>query len=108
MQNFPWSREDVELVKALYADDGGRRALEFIIERLGNLNGLSFAGDPHVTAFNEGRRFVATELLAAINIPTDRLVSEAPNGRTRVITATERAEHAATNRHYSALGRRSR
>lgn len=92
---YPWSKSEVETIKALYADDGGRRALELIIERLGNLNGLSFSADPHATAFNEGRRFVAIELLAAINIPTDKLVQEAPDGRTRVVTATERAERIA-------------
>jgi hypothetical protein len=101
-----WSKDDVSLIKGLYADAGGRRALEFIIEQLGGLLGPSITTDPHVTAFNEGRRFVARELLAAITMPIDKIVQEVPDGRPRVITATERAERSAGG--YNAYRNRAR
>ena len=105
---YPWTKEEAERIKALYADPGGRLVLEMIIERLGWLNGASFmAGDPYMTAFTEGRRFVARELLTAINVPTEALIKEEPNGRTRTLTATERAERAAAGQPaYSPVKRR--
>lgn len=101
-----WTKREVEMIKALYADPGGRLALEMIMERLGMLTGPSFASDPYATAFNEGRRFVAREIAAAINLPIEHLIQEEPHGRSRVITATERAERAAAGQ-YSPI-RRSR
>lgn len=102
-----WQRADVELIKRLYATDGGRIALEYIMEHLGLLNGPSFAGDPYLTAFQEGRRFVARELLAAINLPVETIVKkEETHGRPRVLTATERAERTAAGQHYSPIRRR--
>ena len=106
--NHIWTKREVELVKGLWADEGGRQALEMIIERLGNLAGPSFVADPHMTAFNEGRRFVARELAAAINLPVEQLIAEEPHGRPRVITATERAERAAAGQYNPITGRRPR
>lgn len=105
---YPWTRKEVELIKALYLDTGGRKALELIVERLGNLNGPSFDNDVHVTAFNEGRRFVARELLSAINLPIEALINEETHaGQRRIPTATERAERIANGEQlYTAFRRR--
>jgi hypothetical protein len=40
-----------------------KQAIEVISKRIGGLNQLSFDSDPYVTAFNEGRRWVARFLL---------------------------------------------
>jgi len=103
----PWAKDEVECIKGLYADPGGRMVLEFIMERLGLLNGPSFVGDSHIGGFKEGGRFVARELIAAINLPTEALIQEETHGRTRTLTATERAERATAGQSvYSPVRRR--
>lgn len=105
MTPYPWTKDEVQVIKAAWASDHGRLALSLIVERLGNLHGASFAPDPHVTAFNEGRRYVARELMVAINNPVDRIVKEEPDERHGTLTATERAASAAAGQ-YTGPGRR--
>lgn len=89
---YNWSKAEVQIIKAAWATDHGRRALTIIIEHLGSLHGPSFATDPMQMAFNEGRRFVARELMSAVNLPINKLVKEPDEPRdSRPPTATERA-----------------
>ena len=90
---YVWSKEEAEIVKAAWADEHGRRALELIIGRVCNLMGQSFETDPHATAFNEGRRYVGIALKNAINTPMNKLVRTDDDNRSSgpVATATERA-----------------
>ena len=94
---YVWSKEEVQIIKAAWANEQGRRALDLVVSRLSNLHGLSMSGDPHMTAFMEGRRFVGVSLAAAINTPIDKLVRTDDDTRisSPVPTATERATAAA-------------
>ncbi len=96
--NYPWTKEEVQVIKAAWVTDASRPALLLIVERLGNLHGASFDSDPSLMAFHEGRRFVGRELMAAINQPVEKLVKETDEPRSnRPITATERAIRAASS-----------
>lgn len=93
MTAFRWTKEEAGALRALYATDAGRFALDIILHRLGMLNQSSFAPDPHLTAFNEGRRFVAGQLHNALTLPIDQIVKEDQHERRHgTLTATERAE----------------
>jgi hypothetical protein len=99
-QTYPWTKEEVQSVKAAWASDAGRVALTIIVERLANIHGASFSNNPLEMAFNEGARFIGRELMAAINQPVEKIVKEPdePHSRTRVPTGTERAERTAAER----------
>jgi hypothetical protein len=91
MNKYKWTKEEAQIIKGSWANDGGRLALTIVVERLGNLQGGSMAADTHMTAFNEGRRWVAQQLATAINMPLDQLVEKDIERKTGTVTATERA-----------------
>ena len=100
MTPYPWTKDEVQIIKAAWATDQGRLALSLIVERLGNLHGASFAPDPYLTAFYEGRRNVARELMVAINNPVEKIVKEEPNEFGHgTLSATERANRAAAGQY---------
>lgn len=69
----PWTKREAQIIKAAWATPEGRLALETVVNTLGHMHGRSMTADPHMTAFNEGRRYVAIELAYAINTPLDRM-----------------------------------
>jgi len=98
MNQFPWTKDEASLIKRLWDDPGGRRALMIVIDRIGAASGQSFVpGDTHATAFNEGRRWVARQLMTAIETPIETLVPKEPDG-SRNFTATERVERIKSGR----------
>lgn len=100
MTPYPWTKDEVQIIKAAWATDPGRLALSLIVERLGNLHGASFSPDPYMTAFMEGRRNVARELMVAINNPAEKIVKEAPNEFGHgPISATERANRTSASQY---------
>lgn len=91
MTPFDWTKEEIAAIKGLYATDAGRYVLDIIVYRLGMLQGASMMSDPHMTAFNEGRRYVAGALHNACVVPLNHLVPERQDEhRNRTLTATER------------------
>lgn len=93
---FNWSKEAVQAIKACWSTNEGRIALAFVVESLGLLHGDSESLDPHDMAFTKGRRFVARELMIAINSPIDAIIKEPDDRPARPLTATERANAAAS------------
>ena len=95
--DYAWSKADLDLFTAVWNGQADahaqRRVITHIVEMLCGTNRISFvAGSPDMTAFNEGRRWVARQLQNAITLPVDRLVKEEPDERRiRPATATERA-----------------
>jgi hypothetical protein len=92
---YVWTKEEAQIIKAAWADEHGRRALNLIIDRLCNVMGSSMVlGDPHATSFQEGRRWPAQQLAIVIKMPLDQLTQDTPHepaGSSPVLTATERA-----------------
>jgi hypothetical protein len=96
---YDFTRDEQAAIKAAWATEHGRAALTVIMERLGMLHLSSFSPDANVTAFNEGRRFVAICVAHAINKPLKE--SDAGHdidSRGPVPTATERATFNAAQR----------
>lgn len=65
-------------LKALAAgnasEDQQRRAFEFVVYRLAKIGAPSFhPGDPHSTAFKEGRRSVGIHINYLVQTPTEKL-----------------------------------
>ena len=92
---FTWSKDSAEAIKACWATPEGRLALAIVVEHLGLIHGDSDSLDPNVMAFTKGRRFVARELMKAINTPLDKLSKEPDDRPNRPLTGTERAHVAA-------------
>ena len=102
--DYDWRKDEAIRLKAVF--DGSadpamqRQAILHAVEVLGGINKIGL--DPtntHMTAFNAGRRWVARQIQIAITTPLDKLVKEEPHDhRTRVATATERANSAAAGR----------
>ncbi len=89
---YPFSKEEVSILKAAWASDAGKLAITLIIERLGQLHGHSISADPIEQALLPGRRFVAVELARAINTPLDQFAKDADDrSSSRPVSATERA-----------------
>lgn len=97
IQPYAWTKEEAAAIKALYATDAGRYVLDIIVHRLGMLEGMSFAGDPYTTAFQEGRRYVGGNLNNVLITPMDKIIREEPDVRHGPITSTERANFAAAS-----------
>ena len=94
-----WSKDEVQIIKAAWASDQGRLALNLIVERLAGLMAPSFDTDALAMARNEGRRSIGVDLMRAINMPINAIVKEPHEPRSnRPITATERADRAAAER----------
>jgi hypothetical protein len=69
---------DVAALQAVYhgraSEDQQRRAMQWVIKGAANVQGVSFRpGDSHASAFMEGRRFVAVQILALIELSTEEL-----------------------------------
>lgn len=90
---YEWNRDEVQVIKSAWATEEGKLALLLVVERLAGIHAGSFSSDALLMAFNEGRRFVARELMSAINRPLEQLVKAPDEPRSnRPITATERSE----------------
>jgi len=93
---YPFAKEEVSILKAAWASDAGKLALNLIIERLGLLHGHSISADPIENALIPGRRFVAVELARAINTPLDQFTKDTDvRSSSRPVSATERARRVA-------------
>jgi hypothetical protein len=99
-----WTRDEAQLIKRCYATPEGRDALDLIVQRLALYYQSSFNPDTHVTAFNEGRRFVGKALDDMIHKPlsTFQGITDANHNRGRGLTddgrpvsTTERIERIA-------------
>ena len=64
-----------------FATEQGRAVLADILRRAG-LTQSSYAGDPHETAFREGRRRVGLEIVEAINRDPDVELAMMTSGET--------------------------
>lgn len=71
----PYKIADIVAIQALFngtaSEDEQRRAYRWIVESAAGVRNVSYVkGDPHDTAFNEGRRFVGLEIskLAAMDL----------------------------------------
>lgn len=74
----PFDIADVGALQALHqgraSDHQQRRALDWIMKKAGAIGGQSFRhGDPQATAFHEGRRFVAAQIIAILEIDVNKL-----------------------------------
>ena len=103
--DYAWSKAEAETVRAVF--NGGadahmqRRAIVHIVEMLCGTNRISLSpGSPDLTAFNEGRRWVARQIQNALTLPLDKLVKEEKNEPrpNRLPTATERADSVAAGK----------
>lgn len=86
-----WTKEEANIIKAAWATDHGRLAINLVVERLAGLMSPAFDPSPTVAAWKEGRRSVGIDLMRVINTPTDKLFKEPDEPRRRSLTATERA-----------------
>lgn len=69
-----WEDADVYAIRALEkgvaTEAQQRRALIWIVAKAAGIQDLSFRpGDPYTTAFNEGRRYVGTQINKLLNMP---------------------------------------
>lgn len=56
-----------------FGGEPGRRVLRDLMRRHFVLRSTQIAGDSHETAFNEGRRAVVLDILAAVNADEDQI-----------------------------------
>lgn len=91
-QPYQWTKDEVDIIKRCWRDDGGRLALQLVVERLGNLHGSSFAENALEMAHGEGRRWVARALMHAINVPLSAFNEESHESGRRISTTTERRD----------------
>ena len=90
---YEFTKEQVQIIKDCAVTDVGRRALSMIVQELCGITSSSFSTDHAQMAFQEGRRWVAIQINAAVTMPTDKLVKEPHEPRSnRPVTATERFE----------------
>ena len=76
---------DASAVQAMHRGDAPshqqKKALDWIIKQAAAIGGQSFRyGDPQATAFHEGRRFVAAQILALLELDINKLKKGADNG----------------------------
>lgn len=64
-----------------FATEQGRLVLADVLRRAGLMQS-SFATDPHLTAFREGRRRLALEIVEAINRDPDAVMTMLTSGET--------------------------
>lgn len=81
MDDIIWPKAEYAAIQALWRGSGdagtNQRALRFIVEVLGKVNGQAFvAGAPDQTAFNEGRRWVARQVQNALTLPEKSIVEQ--------------------------------
>lgn len=94
---YVWSKQEAQIIKAAAATDEGRRALELVVEHLCGLRASVYDDHPQRMAMMEGRRSVAIDLRRAMLTPIDKLIPEVTDDRRRTLTATERADAAASS-----------
>lgn len=80
----PFTLVQAEAVKAIYLGQASeyqqRIGIEWIIKGAAMIGGQSFRrGDSHDTAFGEGKRFVAQQIMALIDMSADD-IRKATNG----------------------------
>jgi hypothetical protein len=74
----PFTKPDVAALQAVYRGEGTpdqqQRAMDWIIKEAGQVGKQSYrAGDSHATAFSEGRRFVATQIVSLLDLPLSKV-----------------------------------
>lgn len=100
---YEFTRDEVQILKAAWASDAGRMALDVIAGRLCQLHGASFNTDALVMAHNEGRRYVGRAIMAAVQLPLEKIVREPDEPRSsRPVTASERVEQRAADQQRTA------
>ncbi len=105
---YEFTKDEVQILKAAWATDPGRIALTVIVERLAGLMSDPFDTNPYNHARNAGRRSVGVDLMRAINLPIEKVAKEPDEPRSsRPITATERAERAASGEQHAATAVRT-
>ena len=72
------AKEQAALVgayRAVFGTIQGRDVLADILTRAGMVGSSFVPGDPHATAFNEGKRRLALEIIERLNVNPDRLLT---------------------------------
>lgn len=94
---YQWSKEDIQKIKAAWANDAGRLALETVLKAAG-LHGHIPTDAELPMHLAVGRRALAVELAHIISTPIDKLIPEEHDYRRHgPLTATERAARAAAS-----------
>ena len=113
--DFNWKPEDVQRLKAMWdgqADAPTQRAtIKHLIEMICGINQIELVpGNPDMTAFNSGRKWVARQLQNAITLPISNFKKDDNEPRSSSLpTATERAARVAVAGGSStSTGRRTR
>lgn len=78
LPDYLWPKQEYNDLRAVWggtADPGTqRRAIMHLVEVLGRVNGSSLVpGQPDMTAFQEGRRWVARQIQNALTLPAERV-----------------------------------
>ena len=68
-----WTKEEVQIIKAAWATDAGRVALEVIVGRIAGLHGTTYNDNALRMAHSEGRRSVGHDLMRAINLKIENI-----------------------------------
>ena len=101
IEDYQWPQEELFALKAAWQGKADpamqRRVIAHIVEVLCRYDGSTFVpGQPDLTAWFEGRRWIGRQIKDALTLPADRIIKEEPDGRNDTdnaspITATERA-----------------
>ena len=93
-----WTKEEVQIIKAAWATDAGRVALEVIVGRIAGLHGTTYNDNALRMAHSEGRRSVGHDLMRAINLKIENVVKEHHEPRSfQPASATELAARITAN-----------
>lgn len=68
--------------QAVFRSAGGQAVLADILTRAGMVGSSFVPGDPHATAFNEGKRRLALEIIERLNVNPDALLRMLREGET--------------------------
>ena len=75
------TKEEIVALKSVYQgtarEDQQKLALSVIMKKFCMIGGLEFDVDPHIAAFNGGKRLVGLQILDIINTPIEKLVKGA-------------------------------
>lgn len=72
----------VQAYRAVFSTPAGKDVLADILTRGGMVASSFAAGDPHMTAFNEGKRRLALEIIERLNVDPNALLTMLRTGET--------------------------